>query len=134
MRQLPKLLLFFKFFRKLHENERIWTPGGHFVATILFKSKYGAIIQWVFFLFISSNFEGKLVHLINTVSVHSSNLTQHDQWRIQEGAPEAPRTKIFLISCSFLGKSGKFVCWRPFWKVGVPSYEESWIRPDDDGQ
>ena len=27
------------------------------------------------------------------------------------GAP--PRTKIFLISCSFWGKSDKFVCWRP---------------------
>ena len=31
------------------------------------------------------------------------------------GAPGARppiQTKIFLISCSFLGKSGKFVCWR----------------------
>ena len=27
--------------------------------------------------------------------------------------PLPPRTKIFLISCGFLGKSGKFVCWRP---------------------
>ena len=29
------------------------------------------------------------------------------------GAPPPPRTKIFLISCSFLGKSGKCVCWGP---------------------
>ena len=28
VRQLPKLLLFFKICRKLHENERIWTHGG----------------------------------------------------------------------------------------------------------
>ena len=29
VRQLPKVLLFFNFFPpKLHENERIWTPGG----------------------------------------------------------------------------------------------------------
>ena len=37
-----------------------------------------------------------------------------------EGAPPARTplwTKIFLISCSFLGKPGKFVCWR------------AWIRP-----
>ena len=35
------------------------------------------------------------------------------QWRIQGGAPGAPllRTKIFLISCNFWGKSGKIVCW-----------------------
>ena len=33
------------------------------------------------------------------------------QWRIQGGVPLW--TKVFLISCSFLGKSGKFVCWRP---------------------
>ena len=32
-----------------------------------------------------------------------------------------PWTKMFSISCSFYGKSGKFVCW-------PPSYEESWIR------
>ena len=29
VRQLPKVLLFFNFFcRKLHKNERIWTPRG----------------------------------------------------------------------------------------------------------
>ena len=27
-RQLPKVPLFFNFCRKLHENERIWTPRG----------------------------------------------------------------------------------------------------------
>ena len=27
-RQLPKVLLFFNFCQKLHENERIWTPRG----------------------------------------------------------------------------------------------------------
>ena len=27
--------------------------------------------------------------------------------------PAPPWTKCFVISCSFLGKSGKFVCWRP---------------------
>ena len=33
VRQLPKVLLLFKFFcRKLHENERIWTPGGASLA------------------------------------------------------------------------------------------------------
>ena len=40
-----------------------------------------------------------------------------------KGAPPPIRTKIFLISCSFLGTSGKFVCWRP-------SCEESWIPPE----
>ena len=49
------------------------------------------------------------------------------QWQIQGGVPL--QTRIFLISCSFLGKSGKFVCWRPSWRVCAPSYDESWIRP-----
>ena len=31
----------------------------------------------------------------------------------QAVADSPPPTKIFLISCSFLEKSGKFVCWRP---------------------
>ena len=29
----------------------------------------------------------------------------------------------------FLGKFGKFVCWRPPWRVDATSYGESWIRP-----
>ena len=40
----------------------------------------------------------------------------HDQWRIQ-GAPSVRaspyRPKFFLICMQFLGKYGKFVCWRP---------------------
>ena len=58
------------------------------------------------------------------------------QWRIQRGAPTArsplPRTKIFLISCSFWGGGGIWqICMLapPSWRVGTPSCGESWIRP-----
>ena len=33
-------------------------------------------------------------------------------------------TKIFLISCSFLGKSGKFVCWSPLLEGWCPLLRE----------
>ena len=40
------------------------------------------------------------------------------------------RTKIFLISCSFLGGNlANFYVGAPSWRVGAPSYEETWIRP-----
>ena len=45
------------------------------------------------------------------------------QWRMKGGRPwRAPPlfTKIFLISCSFWGKYGKFVCWRPHLKGWHP--------------
>ena len=39
--------------------------------------------------------------------------------------PSPPlRTKIFVISCSFLGKSGKFVCWHPLLKGWRPLQRE----------
>ena len=49
------------------------------------------------------------------------------KWQIQGGRP--PYRLNFLIFMQFFGKSGKFVCWRPSWRVCAPSYEESWIRP-----
>ena len=52
------------------------------------------------------------------------------QWRIQGGEPGArpPKDQNFLNFMQFLGKSGKFLCWRPL-GVGAPSYGESRIRP-----
>ena len=50
------------------------------------------------------------------------------QWRIQGGRPRRPPDQNFLNFMQFLGKSGKFVCWRPP-GVGAPSYGESCIRP-----
>ena len=47
------------------------------------------------------------------------------QLRIQGGAPR-PRTKIFLISCSFW--ENLYVGAFP-WRVGAASYGKSWIRP-----
>ena len=44
------------------------------------------------------------------------------------GTPPSLRTKIFYISCRFLGKSGKFVSLRPPGLVPPPT-GESWIRP-----
>ena len=43
--------------------------------------------------------------------------------------PPPLRSKIFLISCIFLGKPGKFVCWRPLLEGWRPLLGESWIRP-----
>ena len=40
--------------------------------------------------------------------------------------PGGPNSFNFM---HFLGKFGKFVCWRPPpWRVGVPSSGKSWIR------
>ena len=48
------------------------------------------------------------------------------QWRIQGGCPrQAPAStdQHFLNFMQFLGKSGKFVCWRsPSWRVGAPPW------------
>ena len=54
-----------------------------------------------------------------TLFAGSKNITQQGQIHVSGGSKGGtPRTKIFLISCNFLGKSGK-----------IRSYGESWIRP-----
>ena len=84
--------------------------------------------QWIAAIFVLSR------NCVDLLSLFSMPVTQFYkchwvfrehlvQWRIQGGAPaRPPLTKMFLLSCSFLGKPGKFVCWRPL--LG-----ESWIRP-----
>ena len=53
------------------------------------------------------------------------------QWRIQGGAPGARPlwTKIFLISCSLSENLENLYAGTPSWRVGAPSYGESWIGP-----
>ena len=43
-----------------------------------------------------------------------------------EGGPTA---QTFLDFMQFLGKFDKIVCWCHPWRVGAPSYRESWICP-----
>ena len=50
------------------------------------------------------------------------------QWRIQGGAPPPPRTKIFLILCSFWENPANLYVGAPL-GVCAPSYGESCIRP-----
>ena len=40
-----------------------------------------------------------------------------------------PTAQNFLNFMQFFVKFGKIICWRPPWRVGAPSYGESWIRP-----
>ena len=53
------------------------------------------------------------------------------QWRILGGRPwrAPPTAQNFLNFMQFFAKFGKIICWRPPWRVGAPSYGESWIRP-----
>ena len=36
--------------------------------------------------------------------------------------------QIISIPCSFWGKFGKIICWRPLPRVGAPTSVKSWIR------
>ena len=45
------------------------------------------------------------------------------------GRGRPPTAPNFLNFMQFFAKFGKIICWRPPWRVGAPSYVESWIRP-----
>ena len=91
-----------------------------------FLSKFGQIICWRPTLEDWSPISGKSwLSLVTLTKLVNSPV---NSGRSKVGAPL--RTKIFSISCSFFGKFGKIVCWRPPGRLASPpgsTSGELWI-------